>query len=70
MNWPKVEIVSDTFNTSKPTISLKRKKNRAVKIVAATFNTIKLTKDQIRPGPDNRNNSHLFHLKYYSSAQW
>ena len=66
MNWPKVEIVSDTFNTSKPTISLESKTNRAVKITAPTFNTIKLTKDQSRPGPDNRNNKHLFYLKYYS----
>ena len=61
MNWPKVEIVSDTFYTSKPTVSLKRKKNRAGKIVAATFNTIKLTKDLTKTpplGPDNRNNNH------------
>ena len=64
MNWPKVETVSDTFNTSKPTVSLKRKKDRAVKTVAATFNTIKLTEDLIKTpllGPDNCKNNHLFH---------
>ena len=75
MNWPKVETVSDTFNTSKPTVSLKRKKDRVVKTVATTFNTIKLTKDLTKTpllGPDNRNNNHLFHLKSYSrpSVTW
>ena len=51
-----LEIVSDTFNTSKPTVSLKRKKYRAVKIVAATF-TKDLTKTPFL-GPDNQNNNH------------